>query len=121
MSMTTKEAIKRIQHHMEVHRIGEYPHIHIGEAFTMAIDALKEKAERENPAPLTIEELLHMHGEPVYVTVPGKPHRNKWCIVELCSPRPGLHGIDYFCDLSVASTPAVKVYRHKPKEEVKNE
>lgn len=89
----------------------------IYEANALALAALREKAERENPAPLTFDELWHMHGEPVYVTVPGKPHRSKWCIVEICSPRPGLHGIEYFCDLAVASTPAVKVYRHKPKED----
>ena len=45
MSMTIEEAIKRIQNHMEVHRIGEYPHINIGEALTMAIDALRENEE----------------------------------------------------------------------------
>ena len=67
MSMTIEEAIKRIKNHMEVHRIGQYPHINIGEAFAMAIDALQEKAEREDPAPLTIEELQQMHGEPVWM------------------------------------------------------
>lgn len=67
MSMTISEAIKRIQNHMEVHRICQYPHIYIGEALTMAIDALKEKAERENPAPLTIEELRQMDGQPVWI------------------------------------------------------
>lgn len=43
--MTTKEAIIRILRHMKVHRIGQYPHIHIGEALTMAIDALREQEE----------------------------------------------------------------------------
>lgn len=81
------------------------------------LDALREKAEREDPKPLTYEELLKMHGEPVYVTVPGKPHRSKWCIVESCCPQPGLHGLDYFCDLLIVCTNAVKVYRHKPKGE----
>lgn len=37
------------------------------EAYTMAIDALKEKAERENPAPLTMEELVQMDGVPVWI------------------------------------------------------
>lgn len=77
----------------------------------------EERRERENQQPLTYAELLNMHGEPVYVTVPGKPHRDKWCIVETCSPRPGLHGIGYFCDLLLVGTTAVKVYRHKPKGE----
>ena len=43
--MTIAEAIKRIRQHMAVHRIGEYPHIHIGEALTMAINALREQEE----------------------------------------------------------------------------
>lgn len=81
-------------------------------------EAIQEKLEREDPQPLTYEELLKLHGEPVYVTVPGKPHRSKWCIVDLISPQPGLLGKEYFCPILVAATPAVKVYRHKPKEEV---
>lgn len=84
--------------------------------FEIAAAALREKAEREDPKPLTYAELLKMHGEPVYVTVPGKPHRSKWCIVEACCPQPGLHGLDYFCDLLIVGTNAIKVYRHKPKE-----
>ena len=115
MSMPIKEAIKRIRNHMDVHRIGQYPHVLIGEAFNMAIAALKEKEEREDPRPLTYKELLEMHGEPVFVTVPGKPHRSKWCIVDLLSLQPGLLGKEYFCNIVVAGTDAVKVYRHKPK------
>ena len=85
------------------------------EAVNRAILALDR--EKRKPEPLTIKDLLHMHGEPVYVTVPGEPHRSKWCIVEVCSPSPGLHGIEYFCHLSIVGTNAVKVYRHRPKEE----
>ena len=82
--------------------------------FEIAAAAIREKAEREDPKPLTLGELRH--GEPVYVTVPGSPHRDKWCIVDLCSPHPGLHGIEYFCDLLLVGTTAINVYRHKPKE-----
>ena len=85
----------------------------------IALQALREQEERENPQPLTYDELLKLHGEPVYVTVPGKPHRSKWCIVDLISPQPGLLGKNYFCNIYVASTDAVRVYRHKPKEEEK--
>ena len=53
--MTAEEAIRRIQDHMDVHRIGEYPHIKLGEALNMAIAALREREERENPKPLTLE------------------------------------------------------------------
>ena len=41
--MTNKEAIKRIRDHMDVHHIGEYPHIYLAEALTMAITALGEQ------------------------------------------------------------------------------
>ena len=44
--MTAEEAIKRIQDHMDVHRIGEYPHIKLSEALNMAISALREQEER---------------------------------------------------------------------------
>lgn len=84
--------------------------------FEAAATALQEKAERENPKPLTIEELRQMDGEPVYVTVPGMPHRSKWCIVDLTHPQPGLRGIEYSCSIYLTATNAVKAYRHKPKE-----
>ena len=39
--MTNREAIERIKDHMRVHKIGEYPHIHIADALGMAIAALE--------------------------------------------------------------------------------
>ena len=41
--MTNKEAIKRIEDHMRAHRIGEYPHVYLAEALTMAMTALGEQ------------------------------------------------------------------------------
>ena len=41
MSMTHEEAINRIKDHIEVHHIGEYPHIKLGEALDMALTALR--------------------------------------------------------------------------------
>ena len=41
--MDNIEAIRRLKEHMHIHHIGEYPHIHLAEAFDMAVDALKEK------------------------------------------------------------------------------
>ncbi|WP_368234793.1 hypothetical protein [Anaerotruncus rubiinfantis] len=38
----------------------------IAQAFAMALEALREKAARENPEPLTLEELRQMDGEPVW-------------------------------------------------------
>lgn len=45
--MTREEAIRRIKEHMIHHHIGEYPHIFIGEALEMAIDAMREQEEYE--------------------------------------------------------------------------
>lgn len=57
--MNETQAIKLIERHIEAHRIGEYPHIFIGEALQMAISALqaqeKQRAELENDL-LTLEE-----------------------------------------------------------------
>ena len=52
-------------------------------AMDMAIEALKEKEARENPAPLSLSELKSKIGEPVYVVSPdntlAKPLRG-WCV-----------------------------------------
>ena len=39
--MTNRVAIERIKDHMRVHKIGEYPHVHIAEALNLAIAALE--------------------------------------------------------------------------------
>ena len=107
MSMSVAEAIKRIQNHMEVHRIGQHPHIYIGEALTMAIDALKEKAERENPAPLTMEELVMMDCEPVWIR---DKHNSGYEFSE--------DAADYFEGRNPKEYGKTWIaYRHKPKEE----
>ena len=67
MSITAEQAIKRIENHIRVHHIGQIPHIYIGEALDLALEALREKAEREDPKPLTLEELRRMDGEPVWI------------------------------------------------------
>lgn len=37
------------------------------EAVRLSLEALREKAEREDPLPLTLEELRQMDGEPVWI------------------------------------------------------
>ena len=120
--MTAAEAVNRILNHMEVHRIGQFPHIYIGEALTMAIDALNEKAERDNPSPLTIEELQRMQGEPVYVI---SPRRSRWYIVHSYHS-PDVYGRCFILSsytsgkelFPMAECGSIwKAYRHKPKEE----
>ena len=41
MSISREEAINRIEGHMAVHHIGEYPHIKLKEALDMALSALR--------------------------------------------------------------------------------
>ena len=41
--MTKEEAIKRIKDHIQVHKIGDYPHIYLREALDMAIEALEKQ------------------------------------------------------------------------------
>ena len=119
MSMTIEQAIKRIEVHMEVHRIGQYPHYHIGKALTMALDALREKAEREDPKPLTIEELRQMNGEPVWVEeFSGRIDTTGWALVEV-DDRGTYKGVpfvvDRYCTWNVI-TRGLHCYRYKPKE-----
>ena len=40
--MDRKEAIELIKRHMIIHQIGKYPHIKLGEALSLAIEALRE-------------------------------------------------------------------------------
>ena len=42
------------------------------DAVDHAIEALREKAEQENPKPLTLDELREMDGEPVWIVENGE-------------------------------------------------
>ena len=57
--MTRKEAALRIEDHMEVHRIGKYPHLEIKTALDMALEALKKPSR---------EQVEQMRGEWVGMT-----------------------------------------------------
>ena len=112
MSMTIKEAIRAL--HLPGDHIKSYDEYGYGvddelkDAMQMAIAALREKAEREDPKPLTLEELRQMDGEPVWLDRAGGiyglvdvPDRVVWL------DRGGCHAIG---DLEGIA------YRHKPKE-----
>ena len=51
------------------------------EALDMAIAALRQQGQERN-APLTLDELRQMDGEPVWVQSPGVPEYGRWAIVE---------------------------------------
>lgn len=89
--------------------------------FEIAAAALQEKAEREDPQPLTLEELRKMDGEPVWV----KPKNadggeGEWCVVHILSDKqhfdvliPGIECMWYESSTYIKEWTA---YRHKPKE-----
>lgn len=61
--MTIDEAIKAMQNIDLVLSVTDSEH----ETARMAISALRAQQERENPQPLTLEELRRMDGEVVYI------------------------------------------------------
>lgn len=63
-------------------------------AYTIALGALREKAEQEQPRPLTADELEQMDGQPVWVEFGYG--ESGWAIVEQISPLAGfvLHGLN---------------------------
>lgn len=78
-----------------------------------AADAIREKMEREDPKPLTIEELKQMIGEPVWVQGPGIPEYGRWAIVEEAFGN-SLYLVNDFTCHDIGKT--WEAYRHKPKE-----
>ena len=61
--MDRKEAIEHIKRHMVAHQIGEYPHIKLGEALSLAIEALDKQIpkkpifEREQTSPFGVDDV----------------------------------------------------------------
>ena len=132
MSITTEQAIEKINLfltnskasydkaiHMEYFEAAEELKKYM-EAEQMAIDALRDKADREDPKPLTIEELRLMNGEPVWVAELSELiGQTGWAMVEV-DDRSTYKGTPYvkcsICTLDVTFG-GLHCYRHKPKEE----
>ena len=77
-----------------------------------AADAIREKLEREDPKPLTLEELRQMEGEPVWVK---HYHGGEWVTVHWDYVR----RISYSCKACLFEHEYGRdwiAYRHKPKE-----
>lgn len=99
--MDRQQAIWLIKDHMEHHKIGEYPHILLGEALNMAIAALSPPNE-----PLTLEQLREMDGEPVWVEL-----YRAWALVEVKQNGSIMfYGNSFSCPYSRTW----KVYRFRP-------
>jgi len=83
----------------------------IAEALEMAIAALRAQQERENPKPLTLEELREMDGEPVYLDL------DTWAIVKYDVGDPLLvFNEGSPCDAKLWYEKIEPAYRNKPKE-----
>lgn len=128
MSMTTEQAIKHLfvllkadadcfaQAVAKGNMRAAAGHKRDIEAHQIAVTALLEKAEREDPQPLTIEELRQMNGEPVWVE-----NCRSWCLVNIedygiRQGRPFVHfidrGITFTWDIEKRN---LHCYRRKPK------
>ena len=80
MGMTTNEAIEILRKN----RPTSDPRpcgVELCDALDMAIAALRQQGQERN-APLTLDELRQMDGEPVWVQSPGVPEYGRWAIVE---------------------------------------
>ena len=125
MNMTVQEAIRHISLHLKTdvdcyntavakgYWQAAAVHKRDMEAHQIVLDALREKAEREDPKPLTIEELKQMIGEPVWVQGPGIPEYGRWGIVEDAFGN-SLYLLNDFSCHDIGKT--WLAYRHKPKE-----
>jgi hypothetical protein len=85
--------------------------------YDLAIKALQEKQERENPQPLTLEQLKSMDTKPVYCAGIKNKALTGWGLV--CTANNEI--IDSFCDLWQFEDYEKEYvsYAHKPEQEEK--
>lgn len=67
MSITSKRAAEVLGMAVTFNGCGRSNNDEMKEAVRAGIAALEEKAEREDPKPLTLEELRQMDGEPIWL------------------------------------------------------
>ena len=97
----------------------------VSDACVMAVAALREQEERENPKPLTLDELRQMDGEPVFLVElvqksdPETPNLWGWWIVFTSHNTNGFipRGGGLFSNYGYGKT--WLAYRSKPKEDMK--
>ena len=84
---------------------------------TFILDALREKLERENPKPLTIEDLIKMQDQAVWVQPNGDPLNGHWGVVEGASESKGKKYLYLWGNpFSYIIDEDYEAYRHRPKE-----
>lgn len=115
MSITIKLAINQLER-MKVknYAISGYEVKELQPAFELAVTALREKEEREDPKPLTIDELKQMIGEPVYL-VYAFAEPCEWVVFDHHNDD-GFGTPDNSWWFAKGYGTAWIAYRHKPKE-----
>lgn len=116
--MTTQEAIEVLEKHLSsliLYGGGGMPRLIA--AVTEALETLRDKVEREDPKPLTIEELRQMHGQPVWLV-----DAKRWGIIDI-EEHGQWEGVPFVCffDRGIyhawhIEKRSVRCLRHKPKE-----
>lgn len=84
----------------------------------MAISALREQEERENPKPLTLDELREMDGEPVWIR--AKHYGIYADIVNIMGKEDGERRVHFSINYRLQENGCGKTwlaYRNKPKED----
>lgn len=121
MSMTIQEAIRCLHlpgdHLRNYDEYGIYIDDELKDAMQMAMAALREKAEREDPKPLTLEELRQMDGEPVWIN--GKHYGVFADVVRIIKKENGDSLVRFNLCRHIQEARYGKTwiaYRHKPKE-----
>lgn len=112
--MNTEQAIQEIAHAIGQDCLLEYPS---DDALKIALAALRAQQERENPKPLTVEELKERHNRPVWIQEIEKPSESCW---RLCYWDRGkylvLLGISSAGHLIDEYGKTWTAYAHEPKE-----
>ena len=126
MSITSKRAAEVLGMAVTFNGCGRATSDELKEAVLVALEALREKAERDNPKPLTLEELRQMEGELVWLEVIDKsdrsvPYESVWGQVCLYSWDDDVWFWRFGneCEIDPKNENYGKTwlaYRHKPKE-----
>lgn len=110
---------RAIEHFEGMVRLAQNRHPHPDlEFWQAALDALRLQHEAEENEPLTLEEILQMDGQPVYVAWDGR--RKDWALVHGFWKAKGAAYLTYSngdSDLiEFLLKDGAKIYRHPPKE-----
>jgi hypothetical protein len=118
MKATIQEAIEDMEARLFCHTgIANHPEPKRVSVLELTLEVLREKQERENPEPLTLAELRHMDGEPVWIV--AKHYRTFADVVQVMGRDKGDDFVGFKICHNLQENGHGKTwnaYRHKPKE-----